>query len=75
MRCNGDNLDKIFVLKYRNLTATNVDLLSEIIVSGSLYAAKNWHEVTLSPQRLEVEAKALKVIVRSGILKEKVFIS
>lgn len=41
MRCNGDSLDKILVYEYHNLTETNVDLLSDIIVSGSSYAAKN----------------------------------
>lgn len=75
MRCNGDSLAKILVHKYCNLTETNVDLLSEIIVSGSLYAVKNWHRVALSLWRLEVKAKALKAIVRSSILKGKVFIS
>lgn len=74
MRCPGDSLDKILVHKYCNLTETNVDPLSEVIAPGSLDAAKNWDRVTLSPQRLEVEAKALKVIVRSSILKGKVFI-
>ena len=40
MRCHGDSLDKILVHKYYNLTETNVDLLSEVIVPGSLDAAK-----------------------------------
>lgn len=74
MRCNGDTLEKILEHKYHNMSETNVDLLSEIIVSGSLYAVKNWHEVTLSLKRLEVKAIALKVIVRNNIPKGKVFI-
>lgn len=59
VKCNGDSLDEILVHKYPNLTETNVGLLSGIIVSGSLYAARNWHGVTLSSQRPEVEVKDL----------------
>lgn len=75
MRSNDDNSDKIIAHKYRNWTTTTAELLSEIIVSGRFCAAENWHRVTVSPQRLEVKAKALKFVVKSNRLKEKVFIS
>lgn len=71
MRCNGDSLDKILVHKYHNLTETNVDLLSEIIVSGSLCAAKNWHRVTLSLQRLRSKQKHLKSLWKAVHWREK----
>lgn len=72
---NGVGLNRVLVYKYCNLTGTNVDLVLEIIVSGSLNAAKKLAWSHLVTRETLVKAKALKVVVRSSILKGKVYIS